>query len=388
MKDDDLPKDIKIKRPEPKQRSTRRPWWRIAGVVAVIFVVGVLAAPRMVPMLGLPPLASAPMSSVPSEEVTAPPAPAVLPDLNMQVAALGRLEPEGGIVELAIPSSAADAPVLSLAVEAGAEVRAGDLIATLGTQPRMQTAFERAEAEIIAQEYEVQRVLNVLTQARIDAVTSAQIATSRRMEAARVLARQERLQEGANASVAALEEARTNFAIATAELQQADAQLARFPEDLTQHPDYLAAVQALALARLSRDNARFDLDETSLRSPIDGTIIETVVRPGERPGNGGVVRLANLGTMVVRMEIHQNRIHRIRPGDPVVVQGEALDEPLRGEVTAIGLEVLDQGIVGTDPVAANNARVFEVLATLDPASAATAAGLINLQVIATIEAGS
>ena len=387
MKDDDLPKDIKIKRPEPKQRGTRRPWWRIVGLLALIVIVGVLAAPRIVPMLGLPPLASAPMASVPSEEITAPPAPAALPDLNTQVAALGRLEPAGGIVELAIPSSAADAPVLSLAVDAGTEVRAGDLIATLGTQPRMQAAFERAEAEIIAQEYEIQRVLNALAQARIDADASVQIATSRHMEAARVLSRQERLQEGANVSVAAVEEARTDLAIATAELQQADAQLARLPEDLTQHPDYLAAVQALALARLSRDNARLDLDETSLRAPIDGTIIETVVRPGERPGNGGVVRLANLGTMVVRMEIHQNRIHRIQLGDPVIIQGEALAAPLRAEITAIGLEVLDQGIIGTDPVAANNARVFEVLATLDPASTATAAGLVNLQVIATIEAG-
>ncbi|MEM6409771.1 MAG: HlyD family efflux transporter periplasmic adaptor subunit [Pseudomonadota bacterium] len=388
MNDDDLPMDIKIKRPEPNQRGARRPWWKIVGLLALIVIVGVLAAPRIVPVLGLPPLASAPMASVPSEEITAPPAPAALPDLETQVAALGRLEPAGGVVELALPSSAADASVLSLAVEAGAEVRAGDLIATLGTQPRMQTALARAEAEIIAQEYEIQRVLYALVQARIDAEASLQIATSRHIEAAQVLSRQERLQEGANVSVAALEEARTDLAIAAAELQQAEAQLARLPEDLTQHPDYLAAVQALALLRLSRDNARLDLEETSLRAPIDGTIIETVVRPGERPGNGGVVRLANLGTMVVRMEIHQNRIHRIQLGDTVIIQGEALAEPLRAEITAIGLEVLDQGIIGTDPVAANNARVFEVLAKLDPASTATAAGLINLQVIATIEVGS
>ncbi|MEM9129981.1 MAG: hypothetical protein AAGA97_09715, partial [Pseudomonadota bacterium] len=72
-------------------------------------------------------------------------------------------------------------------------------------------------------------------------------------------------------------------------------------------------------------------------------------------------------------------------GDPVTVKGAALVKPLQGEVTAIGLEVLDQGIIGTDPVAANNARVFEVTATLDPLSTSIAARLINLNVIATIE---
>ena len=380
MKDDGLPKEVAISRSPPRTIGKTTKWWKVVSAILLIAVGTALFTPHLMPVLGAGHVAAAQPDDAGSQ-----PAPSVLPDLETQVAALGRLEPAGGVVELAIPRSALDAPVRNLMVEAGADVREDDLITTLGTQPQMRAALRLAEAEIVAQEIEIQRVLNTLTQTRIDANASLLVANARRAEASRVLSRQERLHKGTIVSVAALEEARTEFDIAAAELEQAMAQLARLPEDLSLHPDYLAAVQAHKLAKLNRESAQLDLEETSLRSPINGTVIETVVRPGERPGSNGVVRLADLSAMVVHMEIHQNRIHRIKLGDPVTVKGAALVKPLQGEVTAIGLEVLDQGIIGTDPVAANNARVFEVTATLDPLSTSIASRLINLNVIATIE---
>ena len=380
MKDEGLPKEVQISSPPPTTARNRTAWWKIVCVILLIAAGAAAITPRLMPVLGAGQVAAAQPDDAGSQTI-----PSAAPDLGTQVAALGRLEPAGGVLELAIPQSGLDAPVRNLIVESGMDVRQGDLITTLSTQPQMKAALRRAEAEIVAQEIEIQRVLNTLTQTRIDANASLLIATARRAESERVLSRQKRLQKGASVSLAALEEARTEYDVATAELHQAKAQLARLPEDLSQHPDYLAAMQAHVLAKINRDRAQLDLEETSLRSPINGTVIETVVLPGERPGNDGVVRLADLSAMVVRMEIHQNRIHRIKLGDHVTVQGEALETPLQGKVTAIGLEVLDQGIIGTDPVAANNARVFEVTATLNPPSTAIAARFINLHVLAAIE---
>ncbi|MEO0972279.1 MAG: HlyD family efflux transporter periplasmic adaptor subunit, partial [Pseudomonadota bacterium] len=228
---------------------------------------------------------------------------------------------------------------------------------------------------------------SALRQRRAETLAAVAIAEARLQDAERSQSRQERLITGATVSEARLQEARTDAQVARAELDKALAQREALDGDLRAHPDYIAAVRALELARASHRLAQIDLRHASVRSPIAGTVLDAVVAPGEQPSTEGVVRVADLSAMVVRMEVHQSQIHRVALGHPVTVQGEALASALLGEVSGIGLEVMDQGLIGNDPVAANNARVFEVVATLDAPSAAIAARLVNLQVLATIEVG-
>ena len=89
--------------------------------------------------------------------------------------------------------------------------------------------------------------------------------------------------------------------------------------------------------------------------------------------------------MVARLEVFQLDIGRGRPGQRVEVTSPALDGPLHGTVTRIGLLVGRQNMVSDDTAANTDARVVEVMVTLDADSAARAARLSNLQALARIE---
>lgn len=375
---DDLPKKVVTERPTPpRARRSRRFLW-IGVVFAVVLSIGMVGMTVDLPVPGGP---QAPVA-------TAPPQPAVqAPDLTRQVAALGRLEPASGIISVAPPPAASDAPVLQLLVAEGQRVEVGEALAVLGTTPRAQAALQRAEADVAAQQVEVTRTSRSLEREQAEAKAAMAISEARLEEAERVVTRLEALSSSASASQAALDEARTERDVALSELDQSRVRAAQVMGDLSQHPDALAAERALSVALAEQRLAEIDLLQGRLYAPIGGTILDVVVRPGERPDGSGVVRLADTTTMVVRMEIHQNRIDRVSLGDPVTIVGETLQQPLLATVTSIGLEVQDQGIIGTDPVASNNARVFDVLAQLDAASTAIAERLINLQVLATVEVG-
>ncbi|WP_165390177.1 HlyD family efflux transporter periplasmic adaptor subunit [Thalassococcus sp. S3] len=307
------------------------------------------------------------------------------PNPTRQVAALGRLEPTGKVIAVAAPPAASDAPLSELHVAVGDAVAANDLLATFANAPRLEAHLRRAHAELQVHEVELERVRNALRLEKLNAEAALRIAQTELADAERVLQRQEQLSTSATASQASLDTARTQRDIQQAQLDQAEARLNEVAGDVEQHPDIEAARLAVARAAADVAIAQVEVDQTRLIAPISGVVLEIQSRAGERPGSGGIVRIADTSTMVVRMEVHQNRIHHVTTGAPVIVLGEALTEPLSGVVTFIGLEVLDQGLIGTDPVVTNNARVFEVEATLDAPSAQVAANLINLQVIATIE---
>jgi HlyD family secretion protein len=91
--------------------------------------------------------------------------------------------------------------------------------------------------------------------------------------------------------------------------------------------------------------------------------------------------------MMVEAEVYQTLIGRVAIGDPASILAEALEQPLSGIVTAIGLEIGRQSITSADPAANTDARVVTVLVTLDPESAAAARRYANLEVVARIDAG-
>lgn len=371
----DLPKNVHVER-KPPQTSGRTRWLWIVGGLVIAGVGTFLIARIDLPAPGMP----LPTGIVDQTEQSE-----TRPDPARQVAALGRLEPMGKVIAVAAPPAASDAPLSQLHVAVGNKVAADDLLATFANAPRLEAQLRRAQAELQIHEVEFERVSNALRLEQLNAKAALQIAKVELTNAERVLQRQEQLNASATASQASLDSARTRKEIQQAKLDQAEARLNEVAGDLEQHPDIEAARLVVERSTADLVIAEVEVDQTRLIAPIDGMVLEIQSRAGERPGAEGIVRIADTSTMVVRMEVHQNRIHRVAMGNSVIILGEALTEPLSAVVTSIGLEVLDQGLIGTDPVLTNNARVFEVEATLDEASSRIAANLINLQVLATIE---
>ncbi len=75
------------------------------------------------------------------------PSPSATPETRA-VTALGRLEPQGEVMKLSVPTSLQGARVAELLVSQGDEVRANQVIAVLDNRERLQAAVERAQKQV------------------------------------------------------------------------------------------------------------------------------------------------------------------------------------------------------------------------------------------------
>ena len=92
--------------------------------------------------------------------------------------------------------------------------------------------------------------------------------------------------------------------------------------------------------------------------------------------------------MTAEVEVWQDRIAGVAPGQPVELVATALGRTFQGRVRSIGLTVGRQGLVSDDTAANTDARVVRVLVALDPATSGDASRYTNLEVIARIDTGA
>jgi HlyD family secretion protein len=92
--------------------------------------------------------------SAPAEPIAAPIAAPVI----QSVTALGRLEPNGEIISVSAPSSNDGSRIELLRVREGDRLKAGDVIAILNSQTRLQAALTQAEAQVRVAEAKLAQV--------------------------------------------------------------------------------------------------------------------------------------------------------------------------------------------------------------------------------------
>jgi len=339
------------------------------------------------------------------------------------VTALGRLEPEGEVITLSAPTATQESRLDQLLIAAGDVVEAGQVIAVLDSAgPRSAALLQVQEQVAIAQA----QLAQVQAGAQTGAI-QAQQAEIARLEAdlvgqentqraaiARLSAeadnarldyqRYESLHRAGAISVAERDARQLTYTTAQRQRQEAEAALARtqatVQQQITQaranldrlsevRPVDVSAAQAqvqAALAGMSRAEA--DLDQTQVRSPRAGQILEIHTQPGETIGPQGIATLGQTQQMMAVAEIYQNDIAQVQPGQRATLISAALAEPLQGTVERLGLQVGQQRVVDEDPAANLDARVVEAYLRLDATSSQRVAGLTNLQVTVTIETGN
>jgi HlyD family secretion protein len=74
------------------------------------------------------------------------------------VTALGRLEPQGEVIKLAAPTSGQGSRVEQLLVQEGDKVKTGQVIAILDNRPRLQAAYEEAQAAVKIAQVNLEKV--------------------------------------------------------------------------------------------------------------------------------------------------------------------------------------------------------------------------------------
>jgi len=220
---------------------------------------------------------------------------------SRSISGLGRLEPDGGVIQVAGPSSggASGSVIKELTVGEGEWVEKDQVIAYLDSYSLRKAEVARLKAIYVNANSELKRQKNL-------SLTSA-------------------------TSLMKLDQAIMSLDVAKADVAAAE--------------------------------ARRDL--AVVRSPMRAQILEIHAHPGERVGPEGILELGRTDRMYVVAEIYETDIALIEKGQAATVRVGAVAEPLTGTVDRISLKVGRLDILGTDPIAKTDARVVEVYIKLD-----------------------
>ncbi len=250
------------------------------------------------------------------------------------VAALGKLTPLGEVRRLAAPSSSLGGTprIAELLIKEGDYVSKGQVLALFDNRPQISADVEVVRARLKTLEIKIK-------------VQKRQV--SRYQEAAI---------QGA-ASLVLLDENQDKLV----KLQG-------------QREESLAELKGL----------KADLDNSALKTPIDGVILRISARVGERPGSEGVLEVGANQSMEALIEVYESDINRVEIGQSVLMTSEngGFAGILKGEVKRISPQVRQRRVLSTDPTGDADARIVEVRVILDPNSALLVKHLTGMKIIA------
>jgi HlyD family secretion protein len=130
---------------------------------------------------------------------------------------------------------------------------------------------------------------------------------------------------------------------------------------------YTNAVHQADQAKYGLDKAADDLSKTTIRSPMDGTIIRLKSQLGERvlgtAFNMGteIMTIANLGDMEARVDVGEMDVVLIKPGQKARMEVDAFkDRKFNGVVTEIANSAEGSGLSGMSSSSSQEATKFQV----------------------------
>lgn len=277
------------------------------------------------------------------------------------ISALGRLEPDNGIIRVAAPAMVGitvGPAIRELLVDEGDDVAEGQLLAVTDMADLMQSIADEKKA--------------ALELARLQATAAISMAESDCALVETKLEEANRRKEWRETNVSTREE--YEQALADAVSVQAACKSGR--------ANAAAAESAITVAAAALRRAEAELARTEIRAPSSGRVLEILSWPGETVGSRGALEIGNVARMFAIAEVYETDVGRIEIGQPATISSPALASPLTGVVEHIRLKVQKQDEIGTDPAARKDARIVEVEVLLDDPEPVQ--GLSNLQVTVVI----
>jgi HlyD family secretion protein len=331
---------------------------------------------------------------------------------KIALTALGRILPQGEIINVSSSFSLEKEKVASLLVQPGEEVKKGQLIAILDNRDRLSAALNQAQEEvklanakltklkaqessqtkIEAQNYTIARLeakikeLEAASQINISQLKAellnAEIEYQRyenlyQQEAVAAKERDRRkldLETLRSRLDKAYADTNTTLTIFTEQLEEAKATLNRI---VVMHPIELQIAEAevnhaLSGVRKAQDN----LEMSHIRSPQTGKVLKIQVQPGEPIGDQGIIELAQTEQMQVIAQVPHTNIDQVRIGQEVIISSEVFWEELHGRVTHID----SSNIFGKANNSNTDRKIIEVKIVLDAKDSQKVKDFVNLQV--------
>jgi HlyD family secretion protein len=313
---------------------------------------------------------------------------------RLVVAALGRLEPEGQVIDVGAP---AGDRLGRLLIEEGQMVQAGEVLGYLETygerraekewiasqvreaQIRLEaeTAHGEAllrEADLAIKQVEEVQLLDIRTQdAKVRVLEEELSKADKEFYRIKLLrGTGAATPEEADLKLTAVNRAKDELLAGRAvrdrlqlaraiNLLQAQAQL------LTARANLAKLKSAIPIDSLAKNLVLAESREnlTVLRAPRTGRILRILTRPGEATGTKPILRLGNTGQMMVVAEVYEADVCRLRLGQKSEIESPALARPLTGTVAQIGWLIYKNDVLHIDPTANTDSRVVEVRIRLD-----------------------
>mgnify|MGYP000291458127 CR=1 FL=1 len=258
-----------------------------------------------------------------------------------KVAATGKIFPE---TEIKITSDVSG-EVVALNVEEGDSVKQGQLLARIDPDA-FQSAVERGEASVNNAKAQVANSKSSAQSAKAQiSQTAAQkdqiIAQYDNLKA--IHERNKSLFADGVISQMDFDASKSNLDAVNANLKSADASL------LTSQANFESAQQAIKAAEFtvksqeaSLRELKTSLSRTTIKAPVDGIVSSLTVEQGERVvgtmqmAGTEMMRVANLSSMLVEVEVSENDILRVSLNDSVAIEVDAYPEStFQGVVTHV-----------------------------------------------------
>ena len=250
------------------------------------------------------------------------------------VAALGQLNPLGEVRKLAAPSSGkGGTPRLSkLLIQEGDSIFKDQILAVFDNRPKLEAILKSAQAslnilmtEIIIKKREINRYQNLFDKGAVAAIV-----------------------------------------------------LDKLKDEL------LISETRILKLKSAIDAIKIDLEQTQLKSPIDGIVLQILVREGERPNSSGVINVGASQLMEALIEVYESDIDRVQIGQTVdlISENGGFQETLIGKVVRINPQVKQRKVLSTDPTGDADARIIKVLVSLDDKSIQLVKSFAGMKVIA------
>ncbi len=260
-------------------------------------------------------------------------------DIAETVSALGTLN-SSDRVEI---STEVEGTVKEILVEKGDRVKKGEPLLTLDVS-EWRVRLKQAEADVLSLRSELDSLLDGPDEAEIAQAEST-------LEDARIAFERAKEEYESNLLLAA------RNGIASRTLRESEREVRSLEKRLEAaernweklikgaEPEDIAVVEArLAKAEADLDTARDKVEAATVRSPLDGTVIEIEVKTGDLidPASSlgrNMAVIADLDTMKASVPINEIDIPRIYEGVPAFITPDALpDHRFEGEVSSIAYE--------------------------------------------------
>jgi HlyD family secretion protein len=166
-----------------------------------------------------------------------------------------------------------------------------------------------------------------------------------------------------------------NVATLNEQINQAKANVDRIVE--VRPVDLRSAEAEIAKAQAAAQQAQADLELSYVRSPIAGEVFKIQTKPGEAPGNQGILEIAQNDQMMAVAEVYESDISKVKVGQIAEIKSESgsFGGKIQGRVVQVGLQVAKKDVLKTDPAADVDSRVVEVKIAIDPSQSSLIRGL-------------